>query len=69
MLLCEQDTPSGILMRIFVQVKEGSLGTYIRDKKFKLAARYLIETNEPVMGIAYKYGFDSQKTFTRVISK
>jgi AraC family multidrug resistance transcriptional activator len=56
------------LQRIFVQVKEVSLGKYIKDKKLRLAAKDLIETNEPVINIAYKYGFDSQQTFTRVFS-
>ena len=57
------------LQRIFVQVNEVSLGKYIRDTKLRLAAKDLIETNEPVMVIAFKYGFDSQQTFTRVFSK
>jgi len=43
------------LQRIFVQVKEVSLGKYIRDTKLRLAAKDLI--------------FDSQQTFTRVFSK
>ncbi|WP_225759461.1 hypothetical protein [Leclercia sp. Marseille-Q4284] len=43
------------LQRIFLQVKEVSLGKYIKDKKLRLAAKDLIETNEPVMGIVYKY--------------
>ena len=29
----------------------------------------VIETNEPVISIACKYGFDSQQTFTRIFSK
>ena len=57
------------LQRIFVQVRKVSLGKYIRDTKLRLAAKDLIETNEPVMVIAFKYGFDSQQTFTRVFSK
>lgn len=57
------------LQRIFVQVKEVSLGKYIRDTKLRLAAKDLIDTNESIMEIAYKYGFDSQQTFTRVFSK
>lgn len=57
------------LQRIFVQVKRVSLGKYIRDKKLRLAAKDLTESNEPVMSIAFKYGFDSQQTFTRVFSK
>ncbi|EML5752911.1 helix-turn-helix domain-containing protein [Citrobacter freundii] len=57
------------LQRIFVQVKEVSLGKYIKDKKLRLAAKDLINTDESIMEIAYKYGFDSQQTFTRVFSK
>ncbi|BED04048.1 DNA-binding transcriptional regulator RamA [Escherichia coli] len=34
------------LQRIFVQVKEVSLGKYIKDKKLRLAAKDLIETKE-----------------------
>lgn len=52
-----------------MQVREVSLERYIRDKKLRLAAKDLIENNEPVMVIAFKYGFDSQQTFTRVFSK
>ena len=57
------------LQRIFLQVKEVSLGKYIKDKKLRLAAKDLIDTNESIMEILYKYGFDSQQTFTRVFSK
>lgn len=57
------------LQRVFAKVKEVNLGKYIRDTKLRLAAKDLTETNEPVIGIAYKYGFDSQQTFTRVFSK
>lgn len=57
------------LQLIFMQVRKVSLGKYIRDTKLRLAEKDLIETNEPVMNIAYKYGFDSQQTFTRVFSK
>lgn len=57
------------LQRIFMQVREISLGKYIRDTKLRLAAKDLIATNEPVMVIAFKYGFDSQQTFTRIFSK
>lgn len=57
------------LQRIFVQVREISLGKYIRDTKLRLAAKDLIATNEPVMVIAFKYGFDSQQTFTRIFFK
>ncbi|TBR67353.1 MULTISPECIES: helix-turn-helix domain-containing protein [unclassified Escherichia] len=57
------------LQRIFVQIKKVSLGKYIKDKKLSLAAKDLVETNESVMSIAYKYWFDSHQTFTRIFSK
>jgi len=57
------------LQRIFVQIKEVSLGKYIRDTKLRLVAKDLIGTNEPVIVLAFKYGFDSQQTFTRAFSK
>ncbi len=43
------------LQRIFVQVKEVSLGKYIRDTKIRLAGIDLIHIFIPVLGIAYKY--------------
>jgi AraC family multidrug resistance transcriptional activator len=57
------------LQRIFVQVIKVGLDKYIIDAELRLVAKDLIETNEPVMVIAFKYGFDSQQTFTRVFSK
>lgn len=56
------------LQRIFFQVKRISLGEYIRDRRLSLAAKDLVETDESIMEIAFKYGFDSQQTFTRVFS-
>lgn len=57
------------LQRIFMQVRKVSLGKYIRDTKLRLAEKDLIDINESIMEIAYKYGFDSQQTFTRIFSK
>lgn len=56
------------LQRIFFQVKRISLGKYIRDRRLSLAAKDLVETSDPIMAIAFKYGFDSQQTFTRVFA-
>lgn len=54
------------LQRVFFQVKRISLGKYIRDRRLSRAAKDLVETNDSIMEIAFKYGFDSQQTFTRV---
>lgn len=52
-----------------MQVKKVNVGKYIKDAKLSLAAQDLINTNESVIDIAYKYGFDSQQSFTRAFSK
>lgn len=57
------------LQRVFVQVMNVSLGKYIREQKLNLAAKDLVETDEAIINIACKYGFDSQQTFTRVFSQ
>ncbi|WP_420809733.1 helix-turn-helix domain-containing protein [Entomohabitans teleogrylli] len=57
------------LQRIFTQVMNISLGQYIRDKKLLQAAKDLVETNESIIIICDKYGFDSQQSFTRAFSQ
>lgn len=56
------------LQRLFVQVKQTNLAKYIRDKKLSLAANDLIETDESIIDIAARYGFESQQTFTRTFT-
>lgn len=53
------------LQRIFQRIMHISLGNYIRDKKLALAAEDLIASNEAVIEISVKYGYDSQQSFTR----
>ncbi|MFH8136316.1 helix-turn-helix domain-containing protein [Pantoea osteomyelitidis] len=53
------------LQRIFHRVKNVSLGNYIRDKKLELAAHDLLDSQEAVINISVKYGYDSQQSFTR----
>ncbi len=57
------------LQRIFSQVMHISLAQYIREKKLSQAAKDLVETEESIITISCKYGFDSQQSFTRVFSK
>jgi AraC-like DNA-binding protein len=46
-----------------------SLGVYIRNKKLEGAAHDLSATNESIITISTRYGFDSQQTFTRVFTR
>ncbi|UYU30897.1 RamA family antibiotic efflux transcriptional regulator [Siccibacter colletis] len=57
------------LQRLFHHHKGESLGRYIREKKLKLAAQDLCATNDRVLDISMKYGFDSQQTFTRLFTR
>ncbi|GGD09293.1 RamA family antibiotic efflux transcriptional regulator [Franconibacter pulveris 1160] len=57
------------LQRLFHHHKGESLGRYIREKKLNLAARDLRATDERVLDISLKYGFESQQTFTRLFTR
>jgi AraC family multidrug resistance transcriptional activator len=57
------------LQRIFYQITHDNLGHYIRSRRMSLAAKDLIESDERIIDISYKYGFDSQQAFTRCFSK
>lgn len=53
------------LQRVFQRIMHISLGNYIRDKKLASAAEDLISSNEAVIEISVKYGYDSQQSFSR----
>jgi AraC family of transcriptional regulator, multidrug resistance transcriptional activator len=57
------------LQRMFHRIMNISLGNYIRDKKLELAAHDLIDSNEAVIEISVKYGYDSQQSFTRSFAR
>ncbi len=56
------------LQRLFLQYKGESLGRYIRERKLLLAA-LIREIHQRVYDICLKYGFDSQQTFTRALTR
>lgn len=57
------------LQRVFFQMKGKNIAAYIRDKKLALAAHDLIESRDRVLDIGFRYGFESQQSFTRTFSK
>lgn len=57
------------LQRIFFQMKGINIATYIRDRKLALAASDLLESRDKVIEIGFRYGFDSQQSFTRSFSR
>lgn len=57
------------LQRVFLQVKGENIAAYIRGKKLSLAAKDLTKSNDRVLEISFRYGFESQQSFTRSFSK
>jgi len=53
------------LQRMFKKETGHSLGQYIRSRKLTEIARKLKESNEPILYLAERYGFESQQTLTR----
>jgi AraC family multidrug resistance transcriptional activator len=57
------------LQRMFTGTTGKSMGTWIRDRKLMLAATDLLNTNDRIVDISERYGFDSQQSFTRIFGK
>ncbi len=53
------------LQRMFKKETGHSLGQYIRSRKMTEIAQKLKESNEPILYLAERYGFESQQTLTR----
>ncbi len=59
----------GEFQRIFSILTGVSLSEYIRRRRLTLAACDLQNSNEKVIDIAFKYGYDSHASFTRAFRK
>ncbi|KAA9002684.1 MDR efflux pump AcrAB transcriptional activator RobA [Affinibrenneria salicis] len=57
------------LQRMFKDVTNHSIGSYIRARRLTKAAVALCLTSRPILDIALQYRFDSQQTFTRAFKK
>lgn len=55
--------------RVFSMLCGFTLGDYIRMRRLTLAAEDLIRTNEKVIDIAYKYGYDTPESFSRAFTR
>ncbi len=53
------------LQRMFKKETGHSLGQYIRNRKLTEIAQQLKSSNEPILFLAERYGFESQQTLTR----
>ena len=52
------------LARTFAEQTGSTIGKYIQRRRLTLAARKLVETNEPIIEIAYEAHYNSQQAFT-----
>ncbi len=57
------------LQRLFQEVMQVPLGIYIRNKKLESAAEALLTTEDSIITISTRYGYDSQQTFTRTFAR
>lgn len=55
--------------RMFSMLCGYTLGDYIRMRRLTLAAGDLITTDDRVIDIAYKYGYDTPESFTRAFTR
>ncbi|MCH5170957.1 MAG: AraC family transcriptional regulator, partial [Oscillospiraceae bacterium] len=55
--------------RIFGILCGISLGDYIRNRRLTLAGNELCASNDKIIDVAMKYGYDSPESFTRAFSK
>lgn len=52
------------LARIFVEKTECTIYKYIKGRRLTLAAQKLVETQKPIIEIAYEANYNSQQAFT-----
>lgn len=55
--------------RIFGVLCGFTVGEYIRNRRLTLAAQELSRSDEKIIEIAFKYGYDSHDSFTRAFTK
>lgn len=57
------------LQRGFKLVTGYSMGEYVRDRRLYLAGLEAIAGREKVIGLAYKYGYDTPESFSKAFSR
>ena len=65
----EMHISSFYFQKIFSILCGFTVGEYIRNRRLALAGRELVSTDEKIIDIALKYGYDSPEGFTRAFTK
>ena len=55
--------------RIFSLLANTTVGAYVRKRKLSLAAQDIISTDEKIIDIALKYGYESPTAFSRAFNQ
>ncbi|MDN4495189.1 AraC family transcriptional regulator [Ureibacillus aquaedulcis] len=55
--------------RTFSILTDSTIGDYIRRRRLTLAAQELINTNDKIIDIAYKYGYETPESFAKAFRK
>lgn len=56
-------TPKGVFQRVFVTITEMTLSEYTRKRRLTQAASDILNTDEKIIDIAVKYGYNSANAF------
>ncbi|MFC7685992.1 GyrI-like domain-containing protein [Ureibacillus sp. GCM10028918] len=55
--------------RTFSILTDSTIGDYIRRRRLTLAAQDLVNTNDKIIDIAYKYGYETPESFAKAFRK
>ncbi|KHD37799.1 transcriptional regulator [Clostridium acetobutylicum] len=56
-------------LRIFKILTGMTLGDYIRERKLSLATKDIVSTNQKIIDISYKYGYETPEAFTKAFKR
>ena len=57
-------SPQGMFQRIFTNITDMTVSEYIRKRRLTQAAHDIKQTNEKIIDVAIKYGYDSASAFS-----
>ncbi|MDR0324795.1 MAG: AraC family transcriptional regulator [Oscillospiraceae bacterium] len=63
------NSSSSNFQRIFTIVTGITAGDYIRSRRLSLAGKELAESNEKILDLALKYGYETAESFTKAFSR
>ena len=62
-------TPKGVFQRVFATITDMTLSEYVRKRRLSEAASDIQKTDEKIIDIATKYGYNSANAFSSAFKK